>query len=225
MKTVLFIGNSFTYVNDLPGMLAALARQAGTALEVESVVRGGWYLNRFADPADPMGQRLRQVLPTRPWDFVVLQDQSFNPAGNRQDFLDAVAALTGMLRAGAQVLLYQTWAYAEGSEKLAATGLSYGQMRDQLRAAYQAAAEACGGVRVPVGDAFSLCHARHPELPLYLEDCYYLAPAGTYLAACLFFAHITQESPLALAAPEGMSAHQAGLLRAIAAETLREQAE
>ena len=122
MKTVLFIGNSFTYVNDLPGMLTALAREAGFEIETEAVVRGGWYLNRFADPEDPMGQQLRQVFPTRKWDYIVLQDQSFNPAGNQADFLAAVEKLTGMMRTGARFLLYQTWAYQDASEKLAAAG-------------------------------------------------------------------------------------------------------
>ena len=170
-----------------------------------------------------MGQQLRQVFPTRKWDYIVLQDQSFNPAGNQADFLAAVEKLTGMMRTGARFLLYQTWAYQDASEKLAAAGLTYAEMRDRLRAAYQAGAEACGGVRIPVGDAFSLCHARHPELPLYLEDCFHPSPAGTYLAACLFFAQIAQASPLSLAAPDSVPARQAGLLRAIAAEVLQRE--
>ena len=41
---ILFIGNSLTYYNDLPGTLAAVARTAGDTLAVESVTGPGYAL-------------------------------------------------------------------------------------------------------------------------------------------------------------------------------------
>ena len=41
---VLFIGNSLTYVNDLPGTLAGIARSGGDTIRVEMVARPNYAL-------------------------------------------------------------------------------------------------------------------------------------------------------------------------------------
>ena len=38
---VLFIGNSYTFFNDMPNMLAALAAENGYSVSVDSVTKGG----------------------------------------------------------------------------------------------------------------------------------------------------------------------------------------
>ena len=46
---VLFLGNSYTYFNDLPAMVQWMAEQIGFDLQTDSVTRGGAYLHQFAD--------------------------------------------------------------------------------------------------------------------------------------------------------------------------------
>jgi hypothetical protein len=51
MKKILFIGNSYTYFNDMPAAIfAPLAQEQGTPFAVTAVTRGGYYLSQFADP-------------------------------------------------------------------------------------------------------------------------------------------------------------------------------
>ena len=45
---ILFIGNSATYVNDVPKMLERLARGAGYEMETDMVVKGGFRLSQHA---------------------------------------------------------------------------------------------------------------------------------------------------------------------------------
>ena len=45
---ILFIGNSATYVHDIPETLARLATQAGHPLEAKRIVKGGWRLCQHA---------------------------------------------------------------------------------------------------------------------------------------------------------------------------------
>src|SRR6266700_3330611 len=46
---VLFIGNSYTTVNDLPGVFASLARSGGHRVETRSAAVDGWTLANHAD--------------------------------------------------------------------------------------------------------------------------------------------------------------------------------
>src|ERR1019366_3051749 len=69
---VLFIGNSFTYVNDLPKMVAELAKAGGQPpLLFERETPGGCALEKHWKD----GKALAKIQ-SRKWDFVVLQDHS-----------------------------------------------------------------------------------------------------------------------------------------------------
>ena len=186
MKTVLFVGNSFTFYNDLPQKVAQMLQQAGCPHQVESLAKGGWFLSRYADPQDKYGALLRERHLGRHWDILVLQDQSFNPVGNYEDFLAGAKALRDLFQPE-RLLLYQTWAYEDGTEKLEETGLSYDGMHLALKAAYTRAAEVLGAEVVPVGDRFARYHREHPEIRLYKEDHFHPSEEGTRLAAEEFF--------------------------------------
>jgi len=215
MLNILFIGNSFTFVNDLPKMLEILASGAGDKLSTASVLRGGAYLHQFADPDHDLGKWLAEIYPTNDWDFIVLQDQSFNPANNPKDFLDSAQKLCEQMNGSAKFLFYSTWAYRDQTEKLAKTGMTYSEMLTALTVSYRKAADIHHGIRVPVGDAFALSTAEHPEIDLYTADDYHPSPCGTYLAACLFYQAITGKSSADLSVPEGVSAEQGSALRTI----------
>ena len=48
MPNILFIGNSFTFVNDLPKMLETLAADTGVTITTSSVLKGGAIRNMIA---------------------------------------------------------------------------------------------------------------------------------------------------------------------------------
>jgi len=216
MLNILFIGNSFTFVNDLPKMLESLAAGAGAELSTTSVLRGGAYLHQFADPEHDLGKQLAEIYPTKDWNFIVLQDQSFNPANKPDDFLNSVKTLCEQMNGKAKFLFYSTWAYRDQTEKLAKTGMTYSEMLTALTASYRKAADIHHGIHVPVGDAFALSTAEHSEIDLYTADNYHPSSCGTYLAACLFYQTITGKSSADLSVPEGVTAEQGSALRAIA---------
>ena len=66
---ILFIGNSATYVHDIPETLARLATDAGFPTECVRVVKGGWKLSQHADT----GSRALAEIENN-YDIVVLQD-------------------------------------------------------------------------------------------------------------------------------------------------------
>ena len=93
MKKLLFVGNSFTYYHDLPAMLEKLSCAAGYSIQTAAVTKGGWYLERYADPDNEMYPLLHETHEQRAWDMIVLQDQSFSPAGHPERYLAAVRTL------------------------------------------------------------------------------------------------------------------------------------
>lgn len=182
MKTVLFIGNSFVYYNDLPAMVQQIS---GGELVCSSVTKGGAFAHQYADPDHELGVRARQALQSGRWDCVVLQDQSFHPAADPAGCLSAMAILSA-LAGDAERYFYQTWAYRDGSKKLQGKGVDYETMYEKLKQTYAAAAMENHGTLVPVGDGFRQAKLRYPQIDLYAADDFHPSPAGSYLAACIF---------------------------------------
>ena len=173
---ILFLGNSFTFFNDLPDMVGELL-----GAEVGRNLRGGAYLHQHIDPADELCAVTRRLLTEEKWDYVVLQDQSQGPITNPEEFHQAVNTLAPMIRAaGGKPVLYETWAYEEGTDTLASTGLTFEAMQKGLTDGYRAAARANGALLAPVGQAF---HAARHTASLYDADHYHPSAEGSRLAA------------------------------------------
>ena len=221
MKKLLFVGNSFTYYHDLPAMLEKLSCAAGYSIQTAAVTKGGWYLERYADPDNEMYPLLHETHEQRAWDMIVLQDQSFSPAGHPERYLAAVRTLCSQLPCRERFVIYQTWAYEDGTEKLQGTGMTYQQMHEALRDACRQAAKQQNALLVPVGDAFRLCHDTRPEIGLYMPDHYHPSPDGTSLAACVFFAALSGRDPRTLDGIPDIAPDTAATLRSIARDTLQ----
>ena len=174
---ILFLGNSFTYFYDLPDMVAEILQA-----EVKGNLRGGAYLYQHIDPADELCAITGKLLREEKWDYVVLQDQSQGPITNPEEFNHAVAALSEMIRAaGGKPVLYETWAYEEGSDTLASTGMAFAEMQQKLSDGSRHAAEANQALLAPVGQVFA--EARKMTQLYDAGDHYHPSQAGSRLAA------------------------------------------
>ena len=215
---VLFVGDSYTYVNDLPATFADLAWAGGHRVDTGVLATGGATLAaHVADPATA------PMITSSAWNIVVLQDQSEVPAlpSDRQsEMFPAVAQLTGMIRAaGAEPLLFLTWGHESGWP---AGGFStYASMQSAIDQGYLAAAALQAASIAPVGDAWQTVVAAQANPELWQGDGVHPTTAGTYLAACVFYAAIFDRSPVGLAYRDGLGESEATMLqRAAAAVTL-----
>ncbi len=212
---VLFIGNSYTYCNNLPGMLQDLSKAAGKKLETAMVTSGGktlewhWYNPETLDAIDK-----------GPWGFVVLQEQSLRPVEEPAKMSCAVNKFAARIhKVKATPLLYLTWARKHIPE-----------MQDGITEAYLRAARETGAKIAPVGSAWRRALAASPGLSLYVEDRSHPSMLGSYLAACVFYATIFGETPVGLSREvrlsEGVAAvvdkDKAALLQEMAWASVRE---
>src|SRR5688572_10539236 len=100
---MLFIGNSFTARNDLPGLLAQLADRP---IEHELIQRGGASLRMHLNKGDAAA-----AMRAKRYDYVVLQEQSTLPIKNAERMHENVREFDKLIRAaGARTVLYMTWA-------------------------------------------------------------------------------------------------------------------
>jgi hypothetical protein len=169
---VLFIGNSYTYYNNLAGMVEGLS--AGR-IQASAVTRGGATLGELYTLTDA-----REVLRASRWDVVVLQEQStlgvsqFNgdmvvndPAGF---FTWARIWDEEIRRAGARTVFYNAWARKGRAE-----------LQGHLDWAHGFIARELGAELLPVGAAFGLAGG----VELFASDGTHPSAAGSYLAACV----------------------------------------
>ena len=223
-QRVLFVGNSFSYFNNglhnhVSSLIKAAGKwQTGTNRYRLKTLSGG----RLAEHVDGFSSLIKQ--PTgREWDVVVIQGHSSEPVEPKRQagFIRAANELIKQVRQHkATPVLFMTWGYAGQPE-----------MAQMLADNYVQLGNAQNALVVPVGLAFAQSARQHPEINLYSPDVSgfdeagntiydatikHPSLAGTYLAACMFYATFYQQSPLGLA-------YTAGLDKSTA-ETLQRQA-
>jgi hypothetical protein len=211
-RHVLFVGNSYTYYNNsLHGHLRSLALAADPAASKGTTFRAMTISGGFlADHASGLAAMLK----SRQWDLVVLQAQSTEPVTPRraERFRDTVRDYQRQVQAaGASTALYMTWAW-RGKPA----------MTRPLADAYLAAGNETGALVVPVGLAFERALRQRPDLVLHHSDDQHPSPAGTYLAACVFYAALYGRTPAGNRYGAGLPEDVAAFLQQSAWETVQE---
>ena len=200
---VLFIGNSYTLYNGtLPKVLNDMAAEAGVALEARGSLRSGkslaWHYNEG---------KARAAIARGGWDYVVLQDHSRQTIDHPDQFEQYVKRFDQEIRKiGARTVLFMTWARQHQPDK-----------QTIITRAYEQSAATAGALIAPVGLAWQRVLRVRPDLPLYFDDQSHPTPAGTYLAACVFYRMLLNQPP-----PERVPAirnHRTGKTEPLPAET------
>ncbi len=188
---ILFVGNSYTFYNDLPAMVQEIARRKSIRMDCDRLLEGGANLQGHFH--DEKSDKLKERIKSRRYDAIILQDQSMMPAISPEETLDAVRKWASLLPKENEenskvpkLILFQTWGrmHPEGFDT---------DMQDKLTACYQKAADLHGGVVAPVGEAWRLWLSdsqRAKEYPLHVADGSHPNLAGSYLAASIIYATI-----------------------------------
>lgn len=175
---ILMLGNSFTFVNEMPQTLAKL-----TGAEVIHHTRGGARLAEHLNRKTKMGAKTLAAFETEKWDYVVLQEMSNAPVVSRDKFLKSAAQLCEKVRSnGAVPVFYATWAYKKDSDKMNNFHFTYEEMHQLIFQAYHEAAQQNNALIADVGKAF---YDRAKTELLYAEDGCHPNEAGSLLAATI----------------------------------------
>lgn len=212
---ILFIGNSYTFYNDMPAaFFSPMAQSCGYKVNVEAITKGAYTLEKFADPKDNYGMLVNNALSgATKYDYVIIQEQSVRPAVSSGAFFDGVRSLAEKIRtAGAQPVLYATWGRKDGSDTLTKYDFSSEEMTWKLAAAYDAIGKELDIPVVQVGAAFyDVYHGSSIEL--YNDDKSHPSPAGSYLAAMALTCGIFGTDPDQITITGPVSAEEDTIIR------------
>jgi hypothetical protein len=182
---VLFIGNSLTFFNDMPDIVAAISLGAedDPPMRVAMVAFPNFSLEDHWNRGDAL-----DAIDEGGWDVVVLQQGPSTLPASRAHLVEWAGRFAERIRAvGGRPALLSVWP-TDGTEA------GY----DATLASYSAAADAVDGLLVPAGEAWREALARNPELTLTIVDGFHPSLLGSVIAAYSSWAAITGRSPLGL---------------------------
>ena len=164
---ILFIGNSHTYFNDMPEMVAEQFRKEQYDCEVTMIAHGGWFLEQHANEPD-----VRFNILYGHYDYVVLQEHA-HPFGPEEKFYGAVRQLNQwILEAGSKGVIYMTWAKKDEEFNQERMTLAHEQIADEL-----------GMLLAPVGKYWWEYLRSYPDIEMYYKDGQHASPDGSRFAA------------------------------------------
>ena len=119
MTSILWLGNSYTGTNNLPGTFRQLSLAAGDSVDHDSYTPGGYTFEGHSTNATTLNK-----IAEEPWDFVVLQEQSqrpsFPPAQVANEVYPYAEILVDSIRSNhecTEPLFYMTWGRRAGDQQ------------------------------------------------------------------------------------------------------------
>lgn len=177
---VLFIGNSLTYTNDLPGLVETVADAAGRSLEAASIAGPDLGLGDHWYAGAP--ETIRSLRP----DVVVLQQGPSTLLSSRAYLVEWADSLARVAtEVGAETALLMVWPPDDPRYTFQA-----------VHDSYRVAADAVGGTFIPAGMAWVEAWAVDPGLPLYGPDGFHPAGLGS-IATALTVVRTLLDQPVA----------------------------
>ena len=193
---ILFIGNSYTYYNDMPMLFQALANDNGKDVTVCSVTRGGRTLFAYRDSADEATRELDAVLSKEQFDVCFIQEQSVYPIAEYDRFIDGLECVIDKAKGSVDAfILYATWGRKTGSDTLTQYGWTNAEMTKGLADAYDRAAARFGAAVSHVGLNFFDVYTNYSEIELYDPDMTHPSYQGSCLAALTHYYTLFHEFP------------------------------
>lgn len=184
-RPVLFVGNSYLFTQDIPGIVQALADSGGDKLAVMTVA--------FPDFAliDHWNQgTARRAIAEHEFEWVVLQQGPSSVELNRDTLRLATQLFASeMAKEGsARPALFSAWPSASRRQDF-----------DRAIESYTLAAADVSGVLLPVASAWLAAWERQSTIQLY-ADGLHPSVEGAYLSALVTYARLLGKSPKGLPA-------------------------
>ncbi len=192
--SVLFIGNSATYVNDIPQTLADLAGKAGFKVKTKALTKGGATLSDHADLSTDHGKAVFKEI-EKGYDFVFLQENTscISSEEARAQTAAAAKALDGAIRRSGATTVF----YVRPPQGKTVYGFSPYEQCLEFDKLFVPLARDLGAENAYVDRAFAYA-VKNLNVSLWGKDNAHTSPEGAYLAVCVFFSTLFDTSSTVL---------------------------
>jgi hypothetical protein len=224
-KKVLFLGNSYTYVNDLPAMIKNIAQSFGNDITYDQNTPGGHTFQNHSTNTQSLNK-----IKLQNWDYVVLQAQSqepsFSPTQVAAQTKPYAVILNDSIKANnicTETMFFMTWGRKNGDAQncpFYTPICTYEGMQQRLRESYLEMTLENDASCAPVGMAWKKLRETDPNIELYSSDESHPSVAGTYLAACVFYSSIFHQSSIGSTFTSSLDSASAYLIQSIASSTV-----
>lgn len=212
---ILWIGNSFTFFNDVPKMVEDMAVLNNIPVSTKRILKGGEsFKGHLQNP-----ELIRQ-LEKGGWDYVVMQEFSSTPAYSTKfiaenifPYATEIDSLAKKYSPGVETIYYMTWGHKNGNIRQTDYPLddTYELMQDRIITTYIDMAYENKGTVAPVGIAWRNIRDKYPEIELYSEDNFHPSLEGSYLAALTLLGTIIKNEFIPIP-PNGIDENTAVIL-------------
>lgn len=227
--SILFIGNSFTYYNDLPLMVQQLALGAGKKVVIGSHTPGGISVGDISQGTNAHMNNpiVFDLIKKNKWDYLLLQDNQGRFLLNYGVFPNSSLVVKGHKKIRDSLLFYNPcahilwfagWGPKNGYLPYASTGSG---LIDRIYNNYTYLQDSLGQVISPIGKAWERVIGIDSAIELWDADLTHPGLNGTYLAANVIYSTIFKSNPMASTyVPLGITFFNDSLFKSIAFHTV-----
>lgn len=211
---VLFLGNSYTSVNNLPAIVHDVALSAGDTIIFDSYSPGGYQL--LDHTLDPTSQ---SKIMSGSWDYVVIQGQSQEPITQYNQFNNGGLTLYNQIKqynSCAVTVPFMTWGRKNGDPSNCAAFsamCTYQGMDSTIKERYLDLTSSINGEVCPVSVVWNYLRQNYPMIELYQADESHPSVEGSYAAACCFYTALLKKDPTLISFDFGLNATRAAIIR------------
>ena len=209
----LFVGNSATYVNDLPAMLVSLCEKKGIDITQKQLVKGGYFLKQHAEDSAVFDEI------SKGYDLVFLQENGH--AMTSPEACSASLAAGRKLADAVRKAGSACWIYVRPPYGHDLASINHFDQCILFDNHFTPAAREWGARCVYINRAFAYA-IKYCNLPLWGPDNAHLGIHGAYLAVCTFYATLFGRSASELDTAYDLPEQDAEILRQIADKIARD---
>ena len=222
---VLFIGNSYTDVNNLPQLIASMAEAGGDTLVFSANLPGGsTFYNHLNNSTTT------SLIQQGGWDYVVLQGQSQEPSfpdgqfySQTYPYAQQLCEMIHQYNPEAEIVFYMTWGRKNGDQSNCPYFpplCTYEGMDSLLYLRYMTMAEDFDAEVSPVGALWHYLRDHNSDIELYASDESHPSLAGSYAAACSFYSVLFRRNPRENAYNPGIAEDAAEMIKIAASKVV-----
>ncbi len=172
VKTILFVGNSLTYSNDLPAMVVRIGKTNGVQLRTTMLAYPNYALEDHWNEGE-----LQKMLESNRYDYVVVQQGPSSQADGRAMLLDYGARIKTLCeKHHAKLAFFMVWPAFSNVENF-----------DGVIKNYTDAAMITNSLLCPVGKAWKEYFSRTKDYSYYGPDMFHPSQKGSEVAAEIIY--------------------------------------